>query len=128
MLLDNILSGLGSSRSGSGSTHRGGLSPTVKELPSVFVNSNARHQTGSYGSDGTKTYSNSDGENYSIDAEGNVTKWTTPTSDTPAGDGAPTTTAEDDDNMLIWLLLPFAAMLGVKLIKNKQNNRKKKRR
>lgn len=126
MLLDNILSGLGSSRSGSGSTHRGDLSPTVKELPSVIVNSNARHQTGSYGSDGTKTYSNSDGENYFIDAEGNVTAWTTPTSDTPAGDGAPT--AEDDDNMLIWLLLPFAAMLGVKLLKNNRNKSKKKRR
>lgn len=87
MLLDNILSGLGRATGGSRAS-----STTEPYIGVNNVNTNAAHQSGSYSSSGTKTYSNSDGESYTIDKSGNVTY----SIDTPGGKKTNLTAAQYD--------------------------------
>ena len=134
MLIDNILSGLGttSSRSGSGSANRGGTTTTTTttELPS----STATHKTGSYSSDGSVEYHDSAGVNYTIDANGNLKTWATTPTDTYGGAGndeaAVSPAAEEEDNTLLYVLLPILALVGVKLYKRytSGNSRKKRKK
>lgn len=80
----DILSGLGSS-----SSRSGGSNVTSTIVDNV---TQASHQSGSYSSDGTKTYSNSAGESYVIDSNGNVTY----SIDTPGGRKTNLTKAQFD--------------------------------
>lgn len=119
-ILDNILSGLGRESGGS----RGSSTTTTTTVtPPDGYNTNATHQAGSYSSDGTSYHYNSDGASYSVDAQGNVYDVFLPAKQTAAA----TVNAEDDDNMMLWLLLPFVAMVGIKLYKNMTNSKKRKR-
>lgn len=129
-LINNILSGLGttSSRSGSGSAHRGGTTTTTTtttELPS----STATHKTGSYASDGSVEYHDSTGINYTIDANGNLKTWATTPTDT-YGRAGNDEAAEEEDNTLLYVLLPILALVGVKLYQRytSGNSRKKRKK
>lgn len=130
MLIDNILSGLGttSSRSGSGSAHRGGTTTTpttTTELPS----STANHKTGHYSSDGSVEYHDSAGINYTIDADGNLKTWATTPAGTDGGAGNDKA-AEEENNTLLYVLLPILALVGVKLFQRytSGNSRKKRKK
>lgn len=139
MLIDNILSGLGttSSRSGNGSAHRGGTTTTTTttiELPS----STATHKSGYSASNGSVEYHDSAGLNYTIDSNGNLKTWSTAPTDTYGGAGndeaagtpAGTPAAEEKDNTLLYVLLPILALVGVKLYQRytSGNSRKKRKK
>ena len=132
--MDNILNGLGStsSRSGSGSEHRGGSTTTTTTTAQSSAGAySANHKTGSYSSDGAVEYHDSAGNNYTVDADGNVNYYQTQPTDTygssqtAAASGNVKT--EDNDNMLLWILLPIVALVGVKLYKRNNGKRKSKR-
>ena len=130
--MDNILCGLGtsSSRSGSGSANRSGTTTNVApsyEVPAQ-VNTNAAHQTGHYYSNGTYEYSNSDGDHYTVTPDGEVTYWKTEPTETDTSTIGTGTTAEADDNMILWVLLPLVALGVAKFVKNQKNAKGKRKK
>lgn len=139
-LLNGILNGgLGegttSRRSGSGSAHRGGSTTTTATTGRSSAGTySATHKTGYSSSDGSVEYHDSAGNNYTIDADGNFNYYKTQPTDTygSSGSSQPAATSgnvetEDNDNMLLWILLPIVALVGVKLYKRNNGNRKSKR-
>lgn len=131
-LLNGILNGLGegttSSRSGSGSEHRGGYTTTTTTTGRSSAGAySANHKTGSYSSDGTVEYHDSAGNNYTVDADGNVNYYKTQPTDTYGSSQTAATSGNVDDNMLLWILLPIVALVGVKLYKRNNGKRKSKR-
>ena len=119
MLLDNILNGLGSRSDGNESRSSGTSSTTTKTSTTVLPS----HYTGAY------TSSDGEVETAYIDTTTGRKYYT-------SGDKAGTSEqvrqpsandAEEDDNMLMWLLLPLAAMVVVKFFKRKNGKRKSKR-
>lgn len=154
MLIDNILSGLGTSSSRSGSTESYTVTRPVSNTP------HGRGSTGSYQS-GTvsqtktvtyeydpvaKTYvetnvvvkdienptysrNNGTGINYTIDADGNLKTWATTPTGTYGGAGNDKA-AEEENNTLLYVLLPILALVGVKLSQRytSGNSRKKRKK
>ena len=132
-LLNGILNGLGegttSSRSGSGSEHRGGYTTTTTTTGRSSAGAySATHKTGSYSSSGTVEYHDSAGNNYTVDADGNVNYYQTLPTDTYGSSQTAATSGnvETEDNDL-WILLPIVALVGVKLYKRNNGKRKSKR-
>ena len=127
MLLDNILNGLGSRSDGNESRSSGSSSTTTETSTTVLPS----HYTGAYTSgDGeveTAYIDTTTGrKSYTSGDKAGTSEQVRPPSD-KAGtfEQVRPPSAEEDDNMLMWLLLPLAAMAVVKFFKRKNGNRKK---
>lgn len=124
MLLDNILNGLGSRSDGNESRSSGSSSTTTKTSTTVLPS----HSTGVYTSgDGeveTAYIDTTTGRKYYTSGDkAGTSEQVRPPSDKAEQVRPPS--AEEDDNMLMWVLLPLAAMAVVKFFKRKNGKRKK---
>ena len=132
MLLDNILNGLGSRSDGNESRSSGSSSTTTATSTTVLPS----HYTGAYTSSdgevetayvdtttGRKNYTSGDkaGTSEQVRQPSDKAGTSEQVRQPSAND------AEEDDNMLMWLLLPLAAMAVVKFFKRKNGKRKSKR-
>ncbi|MBQ2096966.1 MAG: hypothetical protein II480_02220 [Bacteroidales bacterium] len=129
MLLDNILNGLGSRSDGNESRSSGSSSTSTETSTTVLPS----HSTGVYTSgDGeveTAYIDTTTGrKNYTSGDKAGTSEQVRPPSDKAGtSEQVRQPSAEEDDNMLMWLLLPLAAMAVVKFFKRKNGKRKSKR-
>ena len=122
-MLDNILCGTRSSRSGSGNDD-------VVTRPVANSSSRAGSYTPGIITQTQTTQYVWDDENKTYHAGETTYQEVDPLADfrNKFGDPSPdlATADDDDNNMLIWLLLPFGAMLAKKFINNNESKRRKK--
>lgn len=129
-MINNILG----ATSRTGSSHRGGTTTTTttNATPPDGFDTSARYRSGSYSSDGSSTHSDGKGNVYTVDADGNVTSVLAPpaneTRSPRAGNpnGDTNTTADEEDNTLLWIgVIATFGLVAYKALNKKKRKSKR---